>query len=81
MGCAADTASGDADLCFLRQRDQLRDIFGLDFAVEDSDVRQSAGQSHRNEIFQWIVAELGLHKGINSERPIGADQQGVAVGC
>ena len=44
-------------------------------------MQRVAGQSHRNEIFQWIVAELGLHKGINSERPIGADQQGVAVGC
>jgi hypothetical protein len=80
MGCAADTTGGDAELCFLRQRDQLRDIFGLDFVIEDNDVRDVAGQSDRREIFQRIVAELGLYEGIDSQRPIGADQQGVTVG-
>src|SRR5262249_50930802 len=80
MGCAADTTGGDAELCFLRQRDQLRDVFGLDFIVENNDVRDVAGQSDRREIFQWIVAEFGLHKGIDCQWSVRADQQGVTVG-
>src|SRR4029434_4848677 len=38
--------------------------------VEDNDVRDVAGQSHRREIFQRIVAELGLYEGIDSQRPL-----------
>jgi hypothetical protein len=76
VGASDFTTRGDADLCLLRQRDQFRDVVGLDFAVEDNDVRDVAGQSHR----QRIVAEPGLYEGIDSQRPIGADQQGVTVG-
>jgi hypothetical protein len=70
VGASDFTTRGDADLCLLRQRDQFRDVVGLDFAVEDNDVRDVAGQSHRREIFQRIVAELGLYEGIDSQRPL-----------
>ena len=55
--------------------------FGLDFVVEDDHVRHVAGQCHRCKIFQRIVAEFGLHEGIDSKRPVRANQQRVAVGC
>ena len=43
-------------------------------------VRHVAGQRHRREILQRIVAELGLHERIDGERPVRADEQRVAVG-
>ena len=77
---AADAAGGDVDRRLLRQRDEVLQRLGLDLVVHDDHVRHVAGQRHRREILERIVAELGLHERVDGERPVRADQQRVAVG-
>ena len=43
-------------------------------------MRHVAGERDGREILQRIVAELGLHEGIDGERAVRADEQRVAVG-
>ena len=39
-----------------------------------------ARQRDRSEVFEGIIAEIGLNKRIHGERPVRADQQRITVG-
>src|ERR1700688_3146136 len=80
VGRAADAAGGDADLFFLRQRDQVGKPLGIDLVAQNDRMWHVAGERYGGEILQWIVAELGLHEWIDGERSVRADEERVAVG-